>query len=99
MRVTELSAQLSIDRTNVSRLCARMEAAGDITRDEQPGDARAWRLVLSRRGERAAEAVDVASSAHFASILRLLPPSAAVVSALEALSEAMRSVATERNPR
>lgn len=33
MTVSELAAHLAIDRTNVSRLCARMEEAGQLARE------------------------------------------------------------------
>lgn len=97
MRVSELAEELSIDRTNVSRLCARMEDAGDLSRTEQPGDKRAWRLVLTRKGLRAAAAVEASSTAHFADVLgRLDTRPGELVAALEALAAAMRATRGRR---
>ncbi len=63
--ISELAGRLNIDRTNVSRLAARMEAAGDVERVPHPEDGRARLLVLTDRGRHAAAAVDRASAARF----------------------------------
>lgn len=90
MTVSELAAKLVIDRTNVSRLCARMEEAGDLAREAHPGDGRARALRLTARGRKAAKSVDASSAHHFARIARRLGGSTApIVEALESLSRAM----------
>jgi DNA-binding MarR family transcriptional regulator len=90
MTVSELAARLAIDRTNVSRLCARMEAAGELARDAHPDDGRARALRLTARGRRRALGVDGTSARHFQRLAaRLGPSSPRVIEALEALSEAM----------
>jgi DNA-binding MarR family transcriptional regulator len=89
MSVTALAERLHIDRTNVSRLCARMESLGDLVRSPDPDDARAWRVHLTARGARAADAVDAASAAHFAGILARLDDSGAILDAMRALARAM----------
>ncbi|MCP4504393.1 MAG: MarR family transcriptional regulator [Deltaproteobacteria bacterium] len=38
--MAQLAEKLAIDRTNVSRLCQRMERAGELTRAVHPQDAR-----------------------------------------------------------
>lgn len=63
--VSQLAQRLRIDRTNVSRLCARMEALGQLERSRDPQDGRAWALSLTRSGRSQAEKVDRASLAHF----------------------------------
>lgn len=65
LRVTQLAERLSIDRTNVSRLCKRMEEAGELVREIDPEDARARRLVLTEDGQSLAEQVDKASATYF----------------------------------
>lgn len=89
LRVSDLAARLRIDRSNVSRLCARMEAAGEITRARDPADGRAWRLQLTPAGERAAEAVDASSARHFAAVADRLAAPAAVLQALHLLTLAL----------
>lgn len=90
LTVTALAGRLQIDRTNVSRLCARMEAAGDVERVAHPLDGRARLVRLSRKGRRLAAAVDAASAEHFAAVAgRLGAEVAGVVRTLEALERAM----------
>ncbi len=90
MTVSELAARLAIDRTNVSRLCARMEKAGELTRRIHPEDARAVALTLTARGKKLAARVDEASAGHFARLAKTLGGDASrVVEALELLEGAM----------
>jgi DNA-binding MarR family transcriptional regulator len=90
MTVSALAARLSIDRTNVSRLCARMEEAGEIARQPHPEDGRARAIRLTARGTKLARAVDDQSAGHFARLAKRLGRSVTeVVAALESLTEAM----------
>lgn len=95
MTVTALAAGLDIDRTNVSRLCARMEALGELERAEHPDDGRARLLRLTDEGTRLAQSVDTSSAAHFAAVLgRLEADARALVEGLDALARAMAPRAT-----
>jgi DNA-binding MarR family transcriptional regulator len=90
MTVSELAAKLAIDRTNVSRLCARMEEAGQIAREQHPEDGRARALRLTARGKKLAHSVDDQSAGHFDRLSKRLGGSVGeVVAALERLSQAM----------
>lgn len=90
MTVSELAAKLAIDRTNVSRLCARMEEAGDLERATHPDDGRARALRLTAKGRKAAQAVDDQSADHFGRLAKRLGGDVGdVVSALSRLSDAM----------
>lgn len=90
LTVSELASRLSIDRTNVSRLCARMEEAGELSRREHPEDARARLLRLTARGRRMAESVDESSARHFARLEQQLGADAGrVIETLEQLRAAM----------
>ncbi len=92
LTVSELASRLSIDRTNVSRLCARMEEAGELSRREHPDDARARLLRLTARGRRVADSVDESSARHFAHLKEHLGGNAArVIETLELLCAAMLS--------
>jgi len=90
LTVTQLAARLNVDRTNVSRLCTRMEASGELERIANPDDGRARLLALTPEGRRLAKRVDAASAKHFGAVLRRLEEKPAVViEALDALCRAM----------
>lgn len=93
MSVSELATTLAIDRTNVSRLCTRMEEAGELARPTDPEDARARALRLTARGKKRAAEVDRASARHFGRISeRLGDATDEVIHALERLERAMCSL-------
>jgi DNA-binding MarR family transcriptional regulator len=90
MTVSELAAKLAIDRTNVSRLCARMEEAGHLARAPHPEDGRARALRLTARGKKLARVVDDQSASHFGRLAKRLGGSLPeVVTTLDRLSNAM----------
>lgn len=90
LTVTALAERLSIDRSNVSRLCTRLEELGELTRERHPTDGRAWLVRLTRRGERTARALDVSSAAHFERVMaRLGGEASQVVAALMLLGDAL----------
>ncbi len=99
MTVSTLAECLSIDRTNVSRLCAKMEARGEIIRTTHPGDGRARLVRLTERGETAARLVDSSSAAHFERIIGSLETDAhRVVEALFDLVTAIHTTTTAPTP-
>jgi putative acetyltransferase len=90
MTVSELAARLAIDRTNVSRLCARMENAGELTREAHPVDGRAVVLTLSAQGRKLAVNVDKSSTSHFRRLAESLgDQTEGVIESLEILAKAM----------
>ncbi len=90
MTVTALAQRLTIDRTNVSRLCARMQSLGELSMQPHPEDARARTLVLTDKGRAVARAVDASSAAYFEGLERTLGDSVGgVIEALELLGSAM----------
>lgn len=90
--VSALAERLNIDRTNVSRLCARMESDGEVARVAHPQDGRARLVKLTDKGERLAATVDRSSTDHFAVILgRLGGDEGGVIEVLDALTRAMGS--------
>lgn len=90
MTVSLLAEKLAIDRTNVSRLCARMEEAGDLVRQAHPDDRRALALRLTTQGRKLARSVDESSAGHFARLARRLDGSTnRIIEALERLERAM----------
>ncbi|WP_373044511.1 MarR family winged helix-turn-helix transcriptional regulator [Vulgatibacter sp.] len=69
----DLGGVLGIDKSNVARLCARLEASGHLSQERCPEDARARRLRLTAKGRRFAAEVDEASRARFATMLAAIP--------------------------
>ncbi len=49
----ELSDRLFVDKSNLTGVAGRMEAAGLIRRDDDPGDKRVYRLRLTTAGRKA----------------------------------------------
>ena len=98
MTVTALADRLNIDRTNVSRLCARMEAHGEVERVAHPQDGRARLVQLTGKGARLAATVDRSSVDHFAGVLARLDASVAdVIPHLDALTRAMGAAQLREN--
>lgn len=90
MTVSMLAEKLVIDRTNVSRLCARMEEAGELSKQVHPDDGRAWVLALTAAGKKLARSVDKSSVEHFEQLARKLGASTdRVIDSLKQLQRAM----------
>lgn len=97
LTVSVLAQRLAIDRTNVSRLCARMEADGELVKVPDPDDARARVVRLTARGRRLAEKTDARSVEHFGALVRELGPAhKRVVAALAELQAAMTELAERK---
>jgi DNA-binding MarR family transcriptional regulator len=94
----DLGKTLGIDKSNVARLCARMEAARLLTQERCREDGRARRLMPTEKGLQLAIRVEGASGNLFTAVMTVIPPHAraGVVSALEALDVAVREVLRAR---
>jgi DNA-binding MarR family transcriptional regulator len=93
-----LGEELGIDKSNVTRLCARMEHAGHVTQERCPNDGRARLLSLTASGARLATKVDGASRERFARLLAALPARSdrtRIVAALDALNAAILASCAE----
>ncbi len=69
-----LGRVLAIDKSNVTRLCARMVAADHVTQVAAAHDGRSRLVELTARGRRVAGEVDRASRARFTALLAAVPP-------------------------
>ena len=67
--LTDLVEMLSIDKSNVTRLCQKMKSVGHIEVSRDPRDRRAKRIKLSERGLKLAEFINHASLDRFDSIV------------------------------
>ena len=70
VRLTDLAQNLMLDPSSVSRQVSALERVGLVTKEKDPVDLRAQRLVLTERGEQAVNAV----RASFADALARLTP-------------------------
>jgi DNA-binding MarR family transcriptional regulator len=92
----ELGDHLKVDKSNVSRLCRRLEAKGFIKCKPCAQDGRSRRVSLTAKGMRLASQVDAASKARFSALAALLQSdNAKVVKSLGALSEAIAQVTSD----
>ena len=55
-RITELAAIAKITKQSMSSLAAQLEEAGYVNKKLDPGDKRAWLLVLTPKGEKVRQA-------------------------------------------
>jgi DNA-binding MarR family transcriptional regulator len=88
----DLVKVLGVDKSNVTRLCAKMVDAGHVLQDPSPDDGRAWSVSLTAKGHRVAERVEDASRTRFERLLAALPSDgaqAAVIQALDLLNDAI----------
>jgi DNA-binding MarR family transcriptional regulator len=69
----ELGQMLGIDKSNVARLCARMESDAHVKQTRAPGDGRSRLVTLEPQGERMARIVERASRERFARLLDDIP--------------------------
>lgn len=86
-----LSEYLCVNKSNVSRACARLEKHSLLANELCPDDARRKWLRLTSEGIAMAEQIESASRKKFTELLTVLPSSAAeeITSALNSLSEAI----------
>ncbi len=87
----QLGAELGIDKSNVTRLCARMVEAGHAAQEPSATDGRSRRVALTGAGRKLAREVDGMSAARFTALIRGLPNERhrQVVDALEHLLAAI----------
>jgi MarR family transcriptional regulator for hemolysin len=97
----ELGQILGIDKSNVARLCRRMESAGHIVQSRSKDDGRARLLSLTAAGKRLATKVESSSRARFQRLMSAVPSEsrAGVLSSLACLNQALASVDTPSKSR
>lgn len=96
LRLGALGQRLGIAPSTLTRNLARLEEAGLVERESDPGDARAARVALTEAGRDAARGVERQEQAFARDVLERLPAErrAAALQALESLLGAVRE-ATE----
>lgn len=93
----ELGASLGIDKSNVARLCARMEAAGHVVQKRADEDRRSRMLELTRKGSALAGRIEEASRARFGVLMRGVPGEQrqSLLECLAVLNTAVRALRTD----
>jgi DNA-binding MarR family transcriptional regulator len=91
---TEIGARLTIDKSNIARLCAKLEKAGHATQQRDPGDGRGRLVELTAKGRRMAERIEAASNDRFARVLAAVPVAQRprLLASLGVLIEAVRTL-------
>jgi DNA-binding MarR family transcriptional regulator len=93
----ELAEELGIDKSNVTRLCGRMQEGGHLETRRCRRDGRVRRLVLTAEGRKLAKQVDRSSRRRFERLLSQLPTEhrGELLRGLDILTEAARLTLTE----
>jgi len=96
----ELGRVLGIDKSNVARLCRKMEKAGQLVQKRGRDDGQMRLLTLSERGVRLARSVEQASRARFQRLIGAVGvrDRDAVLHALAVLNEALVASASSLSP-
>lgn len=89
---TEMGGRLTIDKSNIARLCSKLEKAGHATQQRDPDDGRGRLVELTAKGRRMAERLEEASDQRFARVLAAVPSAqrAQLLISLSVLIEAVR---------
>jgi len=94
----DLALLLGIDKSNITRLCSRMETAGHVSQERAPNDGRSRLVSLTAPGKRLARRVEQASRDRFSRIVAALPRDrrTVVCQSLAALNRAVETLGHER---
>ena len=89
---SDLAERLGIDKSNVARLCRKLQSDGHATQARAPADGRGRIVSLTVKGRRMAERLELASDDRFSRILGAIAPAARkpVLASLQSLIEAVR---------
>jgi len=89
---SELGMRLGIDKSNVARLCSRLESSGHATQQRAPDDGRGRHLTLTVKGRRMAERLEDASNERFFRLTQAVLPEkrSALLESLEILATAVQ---------
>jgi DNA-binding MarR family transcriptional regulator len=98
MSQAELGRALGIDKSNVARLCRRMEVAGHVCQARAPDDGRSRLLLLTPGGKRLAQRIEEASRQRFKQIVAAMSPGkrGTVIASLSVLNAAVESLGEEK---
>jgi DNA-binding MarR family transcriptional regulator len=97
----QLGQFLSIDKSNVARLCARMVENGHVLQTVSEQDARSRVVSLTANGRKLATEVSDASKERFSRLLGAIPRAqrATIVESLEQLTAAIEQTSSQEQER
>lgn len=89
---SEIGDRLTIDKSNIARLCSKLEKEGHATQTRDPEDGRGRLVALTAKGRRMAERLEAASDQRFARVLEAVPAAQRpqLLASLTLLNEAVR---------
>ena len=89
---SDLGERLGINKSNVARLCSKLQRDGHALQVRSPDDGRERVVSLTAKGRRMGERLEVASDERFGRILKAVAPAARqpVLASLATLIEAVR---------
>ncbi len=94
LRVSDIAACHGVDISSVTPRLKRLEAAGLVTRERVPTDARAFLISITKKGIRALESVHAARRDILQAAVEGIKPEDLAITAT-VLSQVARRVATE----
>lgn len=97
LRVSDIAACHRVDISSVTPRLKRLEAAGLVTREREPTDARAFLISITREGTRALESVHAARREILAHAVEDID-AAPLVAAAETLTRIARNLSNETAP-
>ena len=94
---SELAAELGLDKSSITRLCARLEADERVRQQRAEGDGRSRELTLTAAGRKMATNIQGASLQRFRRVVDALPRGKrrAVLDSLELLTLAVAGLGEE----
>jgi DNA-binding MarR family transcriptional regulator len=94
---SDLAEHLGLDKSNVARVCARLQADEHAKQEVAPDDARSRRVELTQRGRRIATNIQAASLERFQRVLAAVPRGKrkAVLESLDLLRVAVGTLGEE----
>ncbi|MBI5423957.1 MAG: MarR family transcriptional regulator [Opitutae bacterium] len=100
LTVQEFADRMSLEKTWASRLVARLEKRGLVTRVDHPDDGRSWLIELTAKGRKEHSALENSLNQHAVNLLGCVPASerANVERALVHLRDALARCLVECAP-
>ena len=94
----DLASRLGIDKSNVARLCARLEESGHVEQERAPDDGRSRLVRLTAAGSRLAHNIERSSHDRFRRVTSSIPARkrSAVLDSLVVFNAAVESLGSEQ---
>ncbi len=73
LSISDLGEKVQLEKSTMTSLIDRMEAAGLVRRDDHPTDRRAYRICLTPRGKELEEKLDQVVSEAYTHMTREIP--------------------------